>query len=58
MYYIEETDDELIKYEVEINEENLIELREKIINNCSNIIHHRLNKSLTVMKFEFSIMNI
>ncbi|HIR59692.1 MAG TPA: hypothetical protein IAB38_06540 [Candidatus Onthousia excrementipullorum] len=41
MYYIEETDDELIKYEVEINEENLIELREKIINNCSNIIHHR-----------------
>ena len=32
MYYIEETDDELIKYEVEINEENLIELREKIIN--------------------------
>lgn len=41
MIYFEETDNELIKYEVEINEENLIELREKIINNCSNIIHHR-----------------
>ena len=44
MYYIEEKDNELIKYEVEIDKENLLELRGKIIDECS-AIEHKKNKS-------------
>ena len=41
MFYIKETDNELIKYEVKLDTERLINLREKIVNNCSKIIHHK-----------------
>lgn len=40
MYYIEETDNEVIKYEVTINSERLLALKEEIIENCSEISHH------------------
>ena len=44
MYYIEETDTEVIKYEVEIDKDNLLKLKEKIIDECS-AIEHKKNKS-------------
>ena len=40
MYYIKETDNELIKYEVELDTERLKNLKEEIIDNCSEISHH------------------
>lgn len=40
MYYIEETDNEVIKYEVTINSERLLALKEEKIENCSEISHH------------------
>ena len=39
MYYIEQIDGELIKYEVELDEERLIELKKIIINECGRIEH-------------------
>lgn len=39
MYYIEETDNELIKYEVELDTERLNSLKEEIIEKCSEIDH-------------------
>ena len=41
MYYIEEQELVVIKYEVKLDAERLINLREKIVNNCSKIIHHK-----------------
>ena len=41
MFYYEETDNEVVKYEVKLDTERLINLREKIVNNCSKIIHHK-----------------
>ena len=40
MYYIEETDNALIKYEVELDTDRLKSLKEEIIENCSEISHH------------------
>ena len=39
MIYIKETDEELIKYELEVDKDKLIQLREEIIENCSEIEH-------------------
>ncbi len=39
MYYIEETDNELIKYEVELDTEKLMKLRKEIVDQCSTIEH-------------------
>ena len=44
MYYIEETDTEVIEYEVEIDKEKLLKLREKIIDECSAIEHKKINQ--------------
>ena len=44
MYYIEETDTEVIKYEVEIDKDNLLKLKEKIIDECSAIEHKKTNQ--------------
>lgn len=40
MYYIEEEKDELVKYEVELNIEELERLENEIINNCCEITHY------------------
>lgn len=40
MYYIEEEKDKLVKYEVELNIEELEKLENEIINNCCEIIHY------------------
>ena len=40
MFYIEETDNELVKYEVELDIEKLSSLKVEIIDNCSKISHH------------------
>lgn len=40
MYYIEQIDDEYVKYEVSLDEEKLKELRDEIIRNCGEIIHY------------------
>lgn len=39
MYYIEQIEDELVKYEVKIDQEQLEKIKIEIINNCSEIIH-------------------
>lgn len=39
MYYIEETDNELVKYEVKLDTERLKKLRKKIVDNLSVIKH-------------------
>lgn len=39
MYYIEQQNDELVKYEVELNERELKDLRYKIVNDCGEISH-------------------
>ena len=39
MYYIEQKEDELVKYEVKINQEQLEKIKVEIINNCSEIKH-------------------
>ena len=41
MFYIEETDDELVKYEVELDTERLSSLKSEIIENCSEKSHTR-----------------
>ena len=40
MYYYEETDNEIIKYEVKIDREKLLNLRYNIVNKCSKIKHY------------------
>lgn len=39
MYYIEQVDDELVKYEVKIDQKKLESLKKKIIEECDEIIH-------------------
>ena len=41
MFYIEETDDELVKYEVELDTERLSSLKSEIIENCSEKSHNQ-----------------
>ena len=41
MFYIEETDEEYIKYIVKINEKELLSIRKEIIDNCSEIRHYK-----------------
>lgn len=41
MFYIEETGEVYIKYIVKINEKELLSIRKKIIDNCSEIRHYK-----------------
>lgn len=43
MYYIEEENDELIKYEIILDKEKLKDLKFKILKNCGKIIHRSFN---------------
>ncbi len=56
MYYIEETDNELVKYEVKFDTERLINLREKIVDNLS-VIKHEDNETDGVPFSSFFIDN-
>lgn len=40
MYYIEQENDELVKYEVIINKEELDNIKYEVIQNCGEITHH------------------
>ena len=45
MYYIEQQEDELVKYEVKINVSELMLLKHKIVTECGKIIRHSYNNT-------------
>jgi len=53
MYYIEQIDGELIKYEVELDEERLIELKKIIINECGRIEHKSYDGTNGPSRFDY-----
>lgn len=61
MYYIEQIEDELVKYEVKLDQEQLKNIKIEIINNCSEIIHikeignrptNEINDTLHIREFK------
>ena len=60
MYYIEETDTEVIKYEVEIDKDNLLKLKEKIIDakTVEELIMNTKTKRYTYNKITRMLVHI
>lgn len=53
MYYIEQIDNQLIKYEVELDVEKLKELKKQIINDCGRIEHKSYDGTSDSSEFDY-----
>lgn len=54
MYYIEQQNDELVKYEIQINKKKLEKIKYEVIENCGEITHHSFQSDYAPRDLDFN----